>query len=181
MIRTSDAQTNDQDSKKVPTVEEVRALLRYEPETGNFYWRERVNCNPGWNRRYAGKLAGCKNPNGYVKIEISNQPFWAHRLAWLYVHGEWPSHGIDHRHRIKGDNRISELRLATQGQNMANASLRSDNTSGFKGVSRNGNIWVAEVWFKGKKVYLGCFDEVEHAAAAYRIGAAFLYGEFTHC
>ncbi len=155
----------------------MRSLLRYEPETGDFYWRERVNA-PRWNGRYAGRLAGCKNPNGYVKIEIFNQPFWAHRLAWLYVHGEWPPDQIDHKDRVKGDNRITALRLSTQGQNMANSSLRCDNTSGFKGVWRYGDRWCVSARFRGRHVYLGVFDEIEHAAAAYRIGAAFLYGEY---
>ena len=92
----------------------------------------------------------------------------AHRLAWLYVHGEWPAEEIDHLNRVRSDNRISNLRLATQAENKQNTSLRRDSTSGHKGVSwhKRDKKWVAEIKLHGKKHYLGYFNNINDAIAA---------------
>lgn len=160
----------------------MRALLDYNPETGDLHWRKREVTSwhdRVWNTKYAGKKAGCVNPNGYVRLEIFGHPYWAHRVAWYHVHGEWPPDGTDHRGRIKGDNRIAELRPATQSQNMANTALRSDNTSGVKGVWRNRcGKWCAEIKVRGRKIHLGTFDELQKAAAVRRSAAINLFGEF---
>ena len=75
------------------TAERLRQLLYYAPETGLFYWRLSQGSVA------AGTEAGTWHGNGYRKIHINGVPHLAHRLAWLYVHGEHPTGEIRAPHR----------------------------------------------------------------------------------
>ena len=89
---------------------------------------------------------------GYIEIGINNSRFYAHQLAWFFETGEWVDQ-IDHRNQIRNDNRFLNLRKATGSQNQSNIAFRSDNTSGFKGVThdkRRGK-WTADVRFEGRR------------------------------
>lgn len=157
----------------------LRSLLDYDPTTGTFKFRCRADTSNAWNARWAGKEAGNLGEQLYVSIQLLGRSYKAHRLAWLYVYGEWPDGDLDHEDTDRSNNRIGNLRSATRSQNLANTFPRSNNTSGFKGVTWNkkNSKWVAAIR-KGKSLHLGCFDEIEHAAAAYRIAAAYIFGEF---
>jgi hypothetical protein len=111
---------------------------------------------------------------------IRGRRFQAHRLAWLYVYGEWPNGAIDHINRDPGDNRISNLRLATPTQNNANRARPACNTSGVKGVSWIGKSrkWQAQITVHGRQKYLGRFSEKDLAVQAYRKAASAYFGEF---
>lgn len=87
---------------------------------------------------------------------------------------------VDHVNGDTLDNRRSNLRLASHAQNMRNACLRSDNTSGTKGVRlfRGGRKWVATITCNGKNKHLGYFDTKEQAAEAYNKAALQLFGAF---
>lgn len=163
------------------TVEYVRSLLDYDPETGVFTWRDRPNIHPSVNARLARKITGASdNGSGYSRITIDNKRYYAHRLAWFYVHGEWPEGQIDHINGTPSDNRITNLRLATNSQNHANTCRRRDNTSGFKGVSwdkRRGH-WRAAIRSGGKQHHLGYFNTAEEAHATYAEAARERFGEF---
>ena len=151
-------------SLNVITAETLRELLRYEPETGNFTWRVR----PANNMR-AGDAAGCLSKrDGYRSIRLLGRYYLEHRLAWLYVNGEWPAEEIDHLNRVRSDNRIANLRLATKAENKQNTSLRRDSASGHKGISwhKRDQKWVAEIKLHGKKHYLGGFNNINDAIAA---------------
>jgi hypothetical protein len=152
------------------TANELKQLVRYDAETGLFYWagKPRVGVR-------IGALAGEQNI-AYPRIRLRRIEYKAHRLAWLYVHGEWPSGDIDHINGDPSDNRIANLRVATPGQNLANSKRRADNSSGFKGVAlqSNGRNWRAH--FGGQ--YLGSFSTKEEAHAAYRRAATAAVGEF---
>lgn len=103
-----------------------------------------------------------------------------HRLVWLYVHGHMPQQ-IDHINGDRSDNRLCNLREATQSLNNANSARRSNNTSGSKGVCWNSkrNCWQAHIKPPGqKRVYLGRFDKFEDAAAAYERAATVYFGEY---
>ena len=154
----------------------VRKLLDYDPISGEFVWKSRSDA-PRWNGKYAGKLAGRIDNHGYRQIGLGGKFYRAHRLAWLYVHGEWPS-AIDHIDGNRRNNAISNLRLATIRQNRANTGCRG--RSGLKGafwVSHIGK-WRARISIKGKKKHIGVFGTAEEASRAYDAAAQEVYGEF---
>lgn len=157
------------------TAARLREVLDYNPETGVFRWR--VN-RRGFVR--AGDVAGTINGSGYRQIRVDRTIHNAARLAWLHVHGEFPPHEVDHRNLVRNDDRLVNLRPATHGQNTANQRKRSDNASGFKGVSLHSRTgkWQAHVRARGEHRYLGLFASAEEAAIAYRVAAAELHGEF---
>src|SRR5262249_32141337 len=109
------------------TQERLKEVLFYSPKTGTFIWR--VTLNP---RGKAGSVAGCKD-GAYWAIRIDRTLYDAHRLAWLYMTGEWPE-GIDHRDKDGINNRWKNLREADQSQNGANSRLRVNSATGYKGV-----------------------------------------------
>lgn len=153
-------------------------LLRYDPETGVFTWI----AAPGGRKDLIGRVAGVVNAVGYVVIRCDDKLRLAHRLAWFYVHGEWPSGVIDHINRIRSDNRIANLRDANQHLNQANQSLSRNNKSGVKGVSWDGKRrkWVAQITVNRQNRFLGYFADRDDAASAYAIAAKQSFGEFAH-
>ena len=147
------------------TVETLRGLLDYDPDTGIFCWR----VNRG-NRIKVGAAAGTVSSNSYAVIKINGMPFKAHRLAWLHFHGVWPEHQIDHIDENKSNNRISNLRDVPQSMNQHNAiKPRKDGTSGYRGVSWDKRVrrWRAQIFANGRKQCIGLFDTAEAAHAAY--------------
>ena len=163
------------------TAEHLRSILHYDPETGVFTWRERADRPAWWNTRHAGQRAGglqWGKHTAYVLIRINGRNYKAHRLAWLYMTGEWPSGDIDHEDGDGLHNWFINLRDATRAQNSGNTRRRSHNTSGFKGVTRKGRRWAAQIMIDGRKCYLGTFDTPELAHAAYVEAARAHFGEF---
>lgn len=170
------------------SAERLRSLLSYDPDTGVFRWNERP-VRPGkertdktWNAKWSGKVAGCLRPDGYWTIGIDDCSHLAHRLAWFYVHGAWPEVEIDHEDRCRTNNRIKNLREATGTQNQGNRGLNRNSTSGAKGVywSKKTRKWIAQISSKGDCNYLGSFDDVGAASAAYHKAAKSKFGEFAH-
>lgn len=120
---------------------------------------------------------GCLS-GGYVVIRIAGYLYRAHRLAWLYMTGEWPALAVDHVNRNPSDNRWANLRQATPRQNGANSKPRG--AHGLKGVhlhTRN-RRWVAQIKKGGTTVYLGSFDTPAEAHAAYAAEARSVFGPF---
>lgn len=146
------------------TAERLREALHYDHETGVFTWRSRTS-----NRVKIGDIAGAIDLNGYRLIGVDGRLYKAHRLAWLYVYGRWPVKQIDHINGVRDDNRFANLREATSGENHQNITRRSDNTSGFIGVTwhRQNMKWMAQIRVDGRYHYLGCFNTSEEANAAY--------------
>lgn len=145
--------------------EELRNILNYNPLTGVFTWSIRRKGGRG-----IGKEAGARMSHGYRSIGIDGRDYTAHRLAWLYVHGEWPAAYIDHINGDRADNRISNLRDVSQSVNMQNVyAPKSNNKSGFRGVSwhKQRSKFAARIKVDGKYRSLGLFESPEKAAAAY--------------
>ena len=155
------------------TQERLKELLDYDPETGVFTARVARSSNLP-----VGARAGSVTVRGYVNIHVCNKVYYAHRLAWFYVHGRWPNGHLDHINRVASDNRIANLREATRPQNMANTPVRSHNKSGKKGVAKHHHKWVASICKHGRKVHLGSFGSAEEAHAAYVAAARDIHGEF---
>jgi len=146
------------------TQELVKTLLHYDPETGIFRWRASSS------RHIAGDIAGTPIKAGYLKISINGVSYYAHRLAWLYVHGSWPIGNIDHEDETGSNNRLSNLRPATKSENAQNIRLaHRDNEAGLLGVLRvpYNNKWAAQICINGKRKHLGCFLTPQEAHAAY--------------
>jgi hypothetical protein len=153
----------------------LKERLSYDPATGLFTWLKSNSKKP-----IVGTVAGTLHDRGYIRININKKLYYAHRLAWLYVHGEVPTHEIDHIDRDTSNNRIANLRIATHAENSANTPKRRTSTSGFKGAYRHQGRWMATIKCNGKQIYLGVFDAAEEAYAAY-LGAAKMYHkEFHH-
>lgn len=145
------------------TAARLRRLLYYDPATGVFTWR-----NPTSARVKAGRVAGSLHKSGYLQIGIDKKLYFAQRLAWLYVKGRWPTHEVDHRNRLRADNRFSNLRHASRKQNSENITRRSDNTSGYTGVYWLERIskWYAQIRHHGVQIHLGYFSRVKDAVRA---------------
>ena len=163
-----------------PTAERVRELLSYDPATGLFIWKYREGGPLRWNTKWAGKVAGSPHSGGYIAIAIDRVKYLAHHLAWVYMTGEWPESFIDHKNLNKKDNVWENLRLASFGENSANASIRNDNKSGFRGVHfiKSRNVWHAKLNKDGKEHYIGAFASAEEAALAYAEKAKEVYGAY---
>lgn len=147
------------------TQQRLRELFIYDANNGLFTRRVATGRH---GRHRVGSQAGTRQNRGYIVIYVDGRRYVAHRLAWLYVHGEWPSMDLDHINQIKDDNRISNLRLATRKQNMQNVSKHKHNTSGFKGISwhKPRKKWRAYIFNEYKQIHLGLFDSREAAIDA---------------
>jgi hypothetical protein len=152
------------------TAARLRELLNYDPDTGLFTWRINIGCGHrrAQIKRRIGDLAGYANTYGYVMIGIEGREYRAHRLAWLYMTGEWPGGLIDHDNREKADNRWVNLREADKSLNAQNV-LRawSSSRTGLQGVSYQANGYFARIRLRGKVTYLGRFKSADEAHAAY--------------
>lgn len=156
---------------------ELIERLSYDPSSGLFFWKiKRKKVNPG-------DKAGSVDGKGYVKIVFRRKRFSAHRLAWIYFHGSINNdQHLDHINGNRSDNRMCNLRIATQLENVRNKKMQHNNKSGFKGVCRHkkNNNFVASIGVDNKNIHLGCFSTAEEAHAAYCEAATKLFGAFAN-
>lgn len=148
------------------TVSRLHELLEYDPETGKFKHRR---MRPGV--KHPNRMAGCfSRALGYVLIRLDRRLYYAHRLAWLYTHGSWPSDEIDHINGVKTDNRIANLRQADRCLNAQNIRVAPrSNALGFLGVRFNSitDMYISSIELNGRDIQLGSFASPEEAHAAY--------------
>lgn len=152
------------------TQERLKELLHYDPETGRF--TRKTDAMGGHRRQQvvarAGDVLGTKTVYGYSVIWLDKKLHLAHRLACLYMNGEWPKLCIDHIDGDKLNNSWANLRevgAKVNGQNIRGA--RINNKSGFLGVHFQANRYRADIKVNGKTKYLGRFKTPEEAHAAY--------------
>lgn len=166
-------------TRRLPTQDELRQLLRYDPETGHLFWKQRpLHLCAGeteetrrrgwkiWNAKYPGKRAGAP-ANGYLQIKVFDRNIPAHRVIWMLVYGEWPD-CIDHINGIPSDNRLANLRSVSRQLNQRNQKRHCTNTSGRTGVSWNRVAlkWSAQIKMNDISYNLGLYDDFEQAVAA---------------
>ena len=141
------------------TQKRLKELLEYNPETGIFIRKTAIA------QVKAGSIVGYSQ-SGYLAARLDASPYYLHRLAWIYVHGYFPKDQIDHINCIRKDNRIVNLREATDAENRQNMpNLRKDNVTGFTGVSphKATGKFRARVKINGKEIHLGLFETKEQA------------------
>jgi hypothetical protein len=146
------------------SAERLRELLDYDPETGVFTWKK-----TNGNRRLAGSVAGGRQDSaGYLRGGIDGRVYFAHRLAWLHFHGEWPKGIIDHINGDRTDNRIANLRDVSQTVNLQNQ-RKARGRSGLMGASwvELRKKWTARIKIDKKVISLGSYQTAEEAHRVY--------------
>ncbi len=158
--------------------ERLREVLSYDSETGLFTWL--ISLSPVVK---PGDIAGTVTIGGYIHIGIDRVYFGAHRLAWLYIHGQWPKEEIDHVNLDRTDNRLCNLREANNQQNSANTRAQKNNRVGIKGVQKKiGNrgavSFRARIRVNDNLLHLGYFETAKQASDAYASAATLHFGAF---
>ena len=158
---------------KTLTADRLRALLRYDPLTGEF---------TRLTGRYAGSPAGARHDRGYLHVRVDGCRYYGHRLAVLYMTGKWPDCVTDHKNRQTTDCRWENLRPATYSQNSVNRTRTArPNTSGAVGVHQTpSGRWRAQYCKNGRQTHIGLFDTREEASSAYRSVVEARHGEFVN-
>jgi len=157
--------------KEPLTPERLREVLRYEKETGKFYWKVATR---GARK---GDEAGCVRKIGYRAITVDSSMFYAHRLAWFWEYGKWPNSHVDHVNGDRDDNRIENLRDVSPSRNSHNSTkLGPNNTTGFRGVARYMDKYIAQIMVDGKRMAIGMYDTPEEASVAYKAKYVELFG-----
>ena len=150
------------------SIEYLRSRLDYDPDTGIFKWKFKNGDTKGeklFNSRFGGKETGNKNSNGYLQIIIDGKAICLHRIAYLFMIGEWPNNEIDHINGNPLDNRWENLREVSKIENFKNQKIYKNNVSGVTGVSWNKyfNKWIVIISVNKKPINLGYFDNFEDA------------------
>lgn len=142
--------------------ERLRSVLDYNPETGLFTRVVRSGA------KMPGDVAGTRHTHGYVQICQDGRLYLAHRLAWLWMTGSFPSNEIDHINGVKDDNRFANLRDVAKSVNLENITRpRRNGTSGFLGVSPARRGWQAKIQVNGRTIWLGDYEDPAEAHQAY--------------
>lgn len=171
----------------LPTPEQLRELLHYEPETGKLFWKERPidffrsqRAFSAWNNRYSGLEAFTAESAGYRVGRIFDVMHKGHRVAWAIHYGDWPLIYIDHANGDRSDNRIENLREASSAQNSMNQGGKANKKGTLKGASwfSSRKIWKSEIRYNGKRKFLGHFMTEAEAHAAYCRASQVLHREF---
>ncbi|HBY9796140.1 TPA: hypothetical protein MJA66_14730 [Klebsiella pneumoniae] len=157
--------------------ERLDELLDYSPDSGLFTWK--VNRR---GKAKSGCIAGSKNGQGYIIIKIDGKFYFAHRLAWLVTHGTFPVNMIDHIDGNRENNKINNLREATDEQNMWNSAAGKNNKTGVKGVSWDGRRkrFRASISIKGKNKEIGSYLSLKDAESAIKDYRLKLHGKFAN-
>jgi len=168
-------------AKPLPSPEDLRQFLRYEPDTGRLFWMPRpvelfqtVANAKQWNSSWAGAEAFTStNFHGYRQGKVWQRQMKGHRVVWAIHYGEWPSKAIDHINGDRADNRIANLRLVTTQENGRNLKLSGRNSSGVIGVSFNKKrgVWRAQIG-SDPLIFLGQFKSFDDAVKARKVAEA---------
>ena len=169
--------------RELPSPEVLRQLLRYEPETGKLFWKERAPehypCGFGrytaarssltFNIKHANREAGCLDEsNGYLRLSILGSKTYAHRAIWAIETECWPDYDIDHINGCRTDNRLANLRAVDRHENTKNQRLRSTNTSGRMGVKKiqKTGRWRSGIMVDGVSHHIGVYATFDEASEA---------------
>lgn len=156
---------------KVITQERLKQVISYDRETGLFVSLTSRGCVK------AGCVLGRDNGQGYIKLSVDKREYFAHRLAYLYVHGFLPEF-VDHINGVRSDNRICNLRPADKFINARNAARKPWSLSRFRGVNKNKKSWYASIRVNGERyLHLGHYANEVEAAYVYDMASLEHHGE----
>lgn len=146
------------------TQTQLKENLHYDPETGIFVWKK------SFHKPRIGNEAGCiiiRHKKKYRQIILFSKAYLAHRLAWFYMNGEWPSE-IDHSDGNGVNNKFSNLSEVTHLENGKNQRLPSNNTSGTMGVHycKVTGKWFARIKVNNNVINAGRFEDKKDAVTA---------------
>lgn len=162
--------------KAALTQARLKEMLDYDANTGVFTWKKSPRHRSGVIK--PGDVASRPYKKGYLGVSLDGRKYFAHRLAWLYVHGVFPEEQIDHCDRARSNNAIDNLRLATQNQNQWNTVAKRTSKTGVKGVWPSHGKFKAAFHHGSHQHVLGYFDTLEEGGEAYAKAAKRLHGEF---
>lgn len=153
--------------KQIVIAQRAREVLRYDATTGLLTWLVTKG-----RRAKVGAVAGSVNGvKAYIRVIVDGRKYLAHRLIWLIVHGEWPQGFLDHVNGNKSDNRLINLRLASNAENLQNQTRAptSNQSTGLLGVGRawRSRTYTARITVNKKTIHLGCFSTPHEAHQAY--------------
>lgn len=155
------------------TQSELKSRFNYNPETGIFTRLVKTSTNS----KIGDVVNSLDVSTGYIRFSVNNKLYYGHRLAWLYMTGEWPELHIDHINGIRNDNRFFNLRECDSSQNMMNKTVTSSTSRGVT-LAKDKKTWRARIKYYKKEICLGYFKSKEDAINAYKIGASKYFGEF---
>lgn len=173
--------------KTLPSIEKLNELFSYDAEAGLLSWKSKLGstrADIGFNNKTAGKPVGTITERGYLTVGIraNGKPtyYLVHRIIWKMMTGADPEFQIDHIDGNRLNNKWENFRQATNGQNIQNSKLRSDNKSGIKGVhwSADRRKWEAVITANGISRRIGRFNNLEDATLAISIARHENHGEF---
>ena len=141
-------------------INRIKKCISYNSETGELTYN------------HSGKQCSRKDKDGYIRVSVTGQSYLGHRVAWVLHYGEEPTTLIDHKNRVRDDNKITNLRLATHEQQQANTPA--------KGIHKKGNRWRAKLHHQGKVLWLGSYECPLMARIAYIDKRKELHGEYSH-
>jgi hypothetical protein len=167
-------------SEETVSIEKIKSLFRYDAEKGQLFWVERPDEDfptemsaKMWNTKFSGKLAGYVNGQNNrrvirIRLDGLSSNYLAYRLIWAIHHGAWPEFTIDHIDGDQSNDRIQNLRDVPFQENCKNLAIQTNNKSGVRGVNWDSvkGKWQARVQEKSCEIWLGYFDEFEHAVIA---------------
>lgn len=169
------SKTTPEESRQKITQAELKELLHYDEATGIFTRLKALS-----RKCKVGERVGSVTGDGYLNARLNRAPYMLHRLAWLYVYGSFPKKLIDHINGNPADNRICNLREATNSENLKNSKLPITSTSGVKGVywKEKYQYWEVYCRIDGKTKYGGSFKTLQEASVAVEILRKKHHGEF---
>jgi hypothetical protein len=146
----------------------------FEYKEGKLFWKQSKG------RTKAGQEAGTLASIGRMYVQIDGKKQLVHRVIWYLHHGNCPEF-LDHIDGNPLNNKIENLRPVTKQQNSMNRKVRSDNSTGIKGIYPKAKKYAANICINGVNKYLGTFNTKELAQAAYEQEAKLNFKEFARC